>query len=72
MKFEDFRKEYPRFIYNNYKISETNKNICIEYDFEIEKLTKFNPKIEILKKEFKIRNINLAKVKNMVFNLGLV
>ena len=72
MKFEDFRKEYPRFIYNNYKISETNEKICIEYDFEIEKLTKFNPKIEILKKEFKIRNINLAKVKNMVFNLGLV
>ena len=50
--FETLRKEYPKFIYNDYKIMDENDKICIEYDFEIEGLTKFNPRVEILKKEF--------------------
>ena len=70
--FESLRTKYPKFIYNNYKIMDEKDKICIEYDFEIENLTKFNPRVEILKKEFEFKDINSNKVKNIVFNLGMV
>ena len=70
--FESLRKNYPKFIYNSYKIVDEDEKICIEYDFEIENLSKFNPKVEILKKEFVFKDINSNKVKNIVFNLGMV
>ena len=72
MNFEDLRNEYPRFIYNKYDILEEQDKIIIKYDFEIENLTKFNPRVEILKKEFLFKDINSNLVKNMVFNLGMV
>ena len=49
MNFEILREKYPNFIYNSYKIYEIEDKICIEFEFEIENLAKFNPKIEILK-----------------------
>lgn len=70
--FEKLRKEYPRFIYNSYKFVDEKEKICIEYDFEIEGLTHFNPRVEILKKDFKFKSLNTNKVKNMIFNLGMV
>ena len=72
MDFNTLRKEYSKFIYNDYKITEDNEKIYVEYDFEIEGLSKFNPRIEILKKKFKINDINSASIKNIVFNLGMV
>lgn len=72
MNFKELRNLYPRFIYNNYKIIDEEEKISIKYDFEIENLAKFNPKIEILKKDFCFRNINSNLVKNMVFNLGMI
>jgi hypothetical protein len=72
MNFCELREKYPKFFYNDYKISEDNEKIYIEYDFEIENLSKFNPKLEILKKNFKIKNINSNEVKNIVFSLGMV
>ena len=50
--FEKLRSKYPKFIYNSYKIWDEEDKICIEYDFEIEGLTNFMPRIEILKKDF--------------------
>ena len=72
MNFEELRVKYPRFIYKDYKIFEDENKICIEYDFEIENLVKFNPNIEILKKEFVFKDINTSAVKNMVFSLGMI
>lgn len=72
MDFCEVRKKYPKFIYNDYRIEELEDIIVIEYDFEIEGLTKFNPRIEILKKNFNFKNINSNIVKNIVFNLGMV
>ena len=72
MEFDTLRSQYKRFVYNNYEIFEEENKIIIKYDFEIENLTKFNPRLEILKKEFELKNINSNKVKNMVFNLGMV
>ena len=72
MNFDELRKKYPKFLYNSYKIWEEENKICIEYDFEIETLTKFNPRIEILKKDFKFKDINSDLIKNIVFNLGMI
>ncbi|MBR3697107.1 MAG: hypothetical protein IKM97_02385 [Clostridia bacterium] len=63
---------YPKFIYHSYDISEDNYKIIIEYVFEIPGLATFKPTIKILKKNFKFKSINSNKVKNMVFNLGMV
>lgn len=72
MNFENLREKYPHFLYNSYKIWEENNKICIEYEFEIENLTIFKPRIEILKKEFKFKDINSNIVENIVFNLGMI
>lgn len=72
MNFLELRQKYPNFFYNSYKIEEDTEKIYIEYEFEIENLTKFNPKIEILKKEFILKDIKKDIVKNIVFNLGMV
>lgn len=63
---------YPNFIYKDYKILEDDKKITIIYNFEIEGLTNFEPKIEILKKDFKWKNLKSNIFKNLVFNLGMV
>lgn len=72
MNFLDLREKYPNFFYNSYKIDEDDEKVCIEYEFEIENLTKFNPKIEILKKSFEFKDINSDEVKNIVFSLGMI
>lgn len=72
MKINELRKEYPIFYYNNYRITEEKEIIKIDFEFEISGLSKFNPRIEIIKKEFKFKDINSNTVKNIVFNLGMV
>jgi len=72
LNFEEYRKKHPEFYYNSYNISEDNEAIYLEFDFEIPKLTKFNPKIKILKKNFKIKDIKSKQAKNMIFNIGMI
>lgn len=72
MNFEQLRKDYPTFSYNSYSITDEEDKIVIRYEFEIEGLTKFTPRTEILKKNFKFKDINSNIVKNIVFNLGMV
>ena len=72
MNFEELRNSYPNFLYNSYKIFEKEDKVCIEYNFEIENLAIFKPQIEILKKEFKFKNLNSKIVENIVFNLGMI
>ncbi len=72
MNFLELRQKYPNFFYNSYKIEEDTEKIYIEYEFEIENLSKFKPKIEISKKDFILKSIKKDIVKNIVFNLGMV
>lgn len=65
-------EQYPNFIYKDYDILENKDKICFKYKFEIEGLTKFNHEIEILKKDFKWKNLKSKILRNIVFNLGLV
>ncbi len=72
LKFEQYRKEYEEFYFNNYIIKEDKEAIYLEYEFEIPKLTKFKPKLKILKKNFAFKDINTTYVQNMVFNIGMI
>lgn len=72
LKFEQYRKEYKEFYFNKYSIHDDNEALYLEYEFEIPRLTKFNPKLKILKKNFNFKNINNECVKNMVFHIGLI
>ena len=72
MDFKTLRENYKNFIYHSYKIYEDEDKICLEFDFEIENLRRFNPRIEILKKEFKFNDINSNLIKNIVFNIGMI
>lgn len=64
--------KYPNFIYKNYEIIEDKEKIFFKFEFEIEGLSEFNHEIEILKKDFKWKNLRSNILKNIVFNLGLV
>ena len=74
--FIKFREEYPKFIYENYNIEENENEIVLSFEFEIEKLSKFNPKLIIPKKNIIKLNSKLDLTsnmfKNLVFNLGMV
>ena len=71
-KFLEYRKKYQEFIYNSYSIREDDDSIYIEFDFEVPGLTKFNPRIQMIKKSLNLKSINSNYVKNMVFHIGLI
>ena len=72
MDIFELRNKYPEFIYKNYNIEETFDKVILNFCFEIPGLEKFNPKIEILKNNFEIKNLNTNIAKNIVFNIGMV
>lgn len=72
LKFEELRKEYPEFWYNSYSAYEDEKAIYLEYEFEIPNLTKFNPKLQIDKKQFKFKSIESKPAQNMIFHIGMI
>ena len=72
VEFQKYREEYKEFLYNSYSIIHKEDAIHIEYEFEIPNLTKFNPSLKILKKDFKIKNLDSKYVENMVFHIGLI
>ncbi len=72
LKFKELREKYKEFIFESYNISEDSDSIMLEYVFKIPDCATFNPKIKILKKNMKLKNIDSEKVKNMVFHIGLI
>ena len=70
-QFNEYREKYKEFYYNSYSINEDDEAIYLEYEFEIPGLTKFMPKLSILKKEMQFKSLENNYVKNMVFNIGL-
>lgn len=68
--YNELRNKYPVFNYNGYKISETEDGIKIEYSFEIEGLSEFNPTWTFKRGEKTLEEDSAFK--NMVFSLGMV
>lgn len=71
-EFIKFREKHSEFFYNTYSISEDNEFIYLKYEFEIPNLTKFYPELKILKRNFKVTDLNKNEVKNMVFHIGMI
>ena len=74
-QFNEYREKYKELVesyYNSYSINEDDEAIYLEYEFEIPGLTKFTPKLSILKKEMQFKSLENNYVKNMVFNIGLI
>ncbi len=67
-KFLQLRKDYPDFIYRNYRIEDLETQYKIIYEFEIPKLAVFHPSIEIPKKEISSYDF----FEYLVFHLGMV
>ena len=68
--YEDLRKRYPVFNYNGYDVSLADGTYRIEYSFEIEGLSEFNPVWT-----FKAGETDLcgnSTFRNIIFNLGMV
>lgn len=72
LQFNQYREKYKEFWYNSYSSYEDEQAIYLEYEFEIPKLTKFHPKLQIDKKNFKFKNINSEYSKNMIFHIGMI
>lgn len=72
LQFKQYRELYKEFYFNSYVIKEDEEAIYLEYEFEIPGLTKFNPKLRILKKKLKIKDIKSKYAQNMVFHIGLI
>jgi hypothetical protein len=67
------RKNYPRFIYQNYSYRVSKNNLEIFFNFKIEPDIKFKPKIvieNINQKSFE--RVGDSTLKNLIFNLGLM
>ena len=72
-KFLKLRIEYPFFSYDSFDINEDSKYFLITYHFNNSDKFFFNPQIKILKKNFKfVIDINDEKLKNIIFNIGLI
>lgn len=71
-KFLEFRKKYPVFYYHDYLIEETDTQIIIKFNFEIEGLTTFEPKWIIEKSNDYSFDKNDEIINNIIFNIGMV
>ncbi len=72
VQFNDYRNRYKEFCYNSFSLTEDSEAIYLEYDFEITGLSKFSPKLKILKKNMNFKSIDSAQAKNMAFNIGMI
>ncbi len=71
IKYEEFRRKYKTFIYENYKVINNKEEIILEYHFRIEGLTEFRPTIVIPKKQYIIEeNIEFSDI--FAFHIGMV
>jgi len=71
-KFMKFRKDYPIFEYNSYRITEKDNKIEVQYDFNIPGLARFNPRWEFPKINENIDNDTFKLFEKVIFNLGMV
>lgn len=66
MGFKELRSKHPEFIYNDFEINFSGRDLRVSFDFEILPDIKFRPEIIL-------PNVSLNKnIDNLVFNLGLI
>lgn len=70
-KYEQFRSEYPEFIYKSFELTEDKEDIIVKYNFEIKGLSEFSPEWKIRKSSNNDITDDL-KLRKLVFSLGMV
>lgn len=73
MAINDFREKYPTFVFRSYSIKKDENEILLAFNFSIEGLCDFSPKIRIETHNLKLLNrFDSDCAKRIVFALGLV
>ncbi len=72
MEYNELRSRYPAFYYHEFSVIETEDELQIQFDFEIEGLSHFNPDF-IFPKPKSADNIgDLRSVRECAFSLGMM
>lgn len=70
--FEELRKSYPVFSYDNYHIDKESDGIRLSFDFSVEGLCSFHPQTKIMTENLPVLNdFDSDTAKAIVFALGL-
>jgi len=73
IKIQNFKKKYPRFIYQNYFYKLSKNNLEVFFNFKIEPKINFRPRIVIENVDKKrIKKMGERVLNNLVFHLGLI
>lgn len=74
-KFEELRKAYPTFFYNDFSYTLEEDGLHITFDFSVGEKFRFHPTLFFPKRPFYqpfFENNSLESLKNIVFHLGLI
>ena len=72
-KYDQYRKEYPIFIYENYMYEIKDDDLFVEYSFNISHRYEFRPKLKIIYKSFyNYQDVSKDQYDNLIFHIGMV
>ena len=72
MEYSDVSRRYPVFYYHDFAIIESEDELHVQFDFEIEGLSHFNPDFILAKPAGGATYANLRTVREAAFSLGLM
>ncbi|OFY13966.1 MAG: hypothetical protein A2X02_09095 [Bacteroidetes bacterium GWF2_29_10] len=71
LKYKELSAKFPNFIFNSYDFEIKNNGLDIQFEFIIEDLVVFNPKIKISYSN-SLLNTDKNIIENLVFNIGMI
>jgi len=71
-KYNEFRKEFPVFVFEGFSVIKKNGFLVIEFDFNISEKYFFNPSIKIPERQFYNNNLSDEIINNLVFHIGMI
>jgi hypothetical protein len=71
-KYEQLRKEFGFFIYENFSMVETEEKLCVTYQFNLADKVFFRPTLDFIKGKFFTNSLPDPIIRNFIFNIGLV
>jgi len=72
MEYNDLKTRYPVFWYHDFTLIESDEEFRVQFDFEIQGLSHFNPDFIIAKPKGGDVFSNLRAVREAAFSLGMV
>lgn len=72
MKLRQLQKKYPRFVYESYSYRISKNDLEILFSFKVKPGISFEPKITIKDAKRELAKLNLNKLDDLIFHLGLI